>query len=137
MGDGKSPAVGGPALESGDLATPAQEVDPVAVGPGDPQGDKVSRGPAEDQEIAALWKLGAEKLGRDWGALGQEGSGVLELGNGQRTWAGAEGRGDGEFRFVLARALEALGEGEARGGHLKCEDRRGGGHRPRASVALF
>lgn len=65
MGDHKGVTTMGPALESGDLVTPGQEVDPMAVGPGDPQGSKPTRGPVEDQEIAALWKLGAKKSDRN------------------------------------------------------------------------
>lgn len=117
MGDYKGPTVGGPAFESGDGSTPSgHEVDPMAVGPGDGQGSKVTRGPLEDQEIAALWKLGPEKLDRGRCPFGQERLGVLELGNRQGVWAGAEGRrdGDGEFGLLAARALEALGEGESR-----------------------
>lgn len=124
MGDYKGPTVGGPAFESGDGSTPSgHEVDPMAVGPGDGQGSKVTRGPLEDQEIAALWKLGPEKLDRNGGALGQQRAGILELGNGQGVWTRAEGRGDGggEFRLLAPRALETLGEGESSQRHFECE----------------
>lgn len=111
MGDHKGATALGPALESGDLVTPGQGVDPVTVGPGDPQGSKLARGPAEDQEIAALWKLGAEKLGRDGpirGGKEEEIPGILELGNSQgiRTWS--EGARRRELGLLLPREAEAL-----------------------------
>lgn len=135
MGDHKGMATMGPALESGDPVSPGQEVDPPTVGPGHPQGSKPARGPAEDQEIAALWKLGAKKLGRDGpNRVGQEVPGILELGNGQgiEAWTQSWGVGRrGERGLLLSRELEALRKGEAmaRGGHLDCERNGGGGAR--------
>ena len=125
MGDHKGMATMGPALESGDPVSPGQEVDPPTVGPGHPQGSKPARGPAEDQEIAALWKLGAKKPGRDGpNRVGQEVPGILELGNGQGVEAWAEGWGVGRRRergLLLSRELETLGKGESMGGrHLDC-----------------
>lgn len=131
MGDHKGVTTMGPALESGDLVTPGQEVDPMAVGPGDPQGSKPTRGPVEDQEIAALWKLGAKKSGRDGPIrFGQEVSRILELGNGQGIETWTEGWGAGRWRergLLLSRELETLGKGESMGGrHLDCEMGVGG-----------
>lgn len=116
MGDDEGAVALGPGLEEGDSVGAGQEADPVAVGPGDVEGSKVARGPLEDQEIAALWKLGLEKLGRGGGALGQQRPGVLELGDGQGIRAGAEDGGSGELGLLApTRALEPLRKGESRG----------------------